>query len=270
MEHSISRILVAFDHSAAAAVALKKGIEIARMYGAALHVVFVEADEKTFDYETITAYLEEETRGSGIAMELHHRRGKAFREIVQCEKEIQADLLLLGTHGVEGFIPFWLGSTAFRVASSSDCPVITVPETARNLDFKQIVMPLDSTPETRQKMGYTAMLAKKFGSSVHVLCVSKDNDHETEHYLSVYRKQAEEFFTNRGIPYTCEMITGVNIAQTTIDVANKKEAGLVVMMTETEPAGFFMGSVAQQLINHCPVPVMAIRAKHVMVAGGGL
>lgn len=270
MEKEFTKILVAFDHSAAASVALQKGIDVARRFRAELHVVFVEADEKKADYETILSFLEEESSRTGLKIEMHHRRGKAFREITQCEKEIGADLLLVGTHGQEGFVPFWLGSTAFRVASTSHCPVITVPEASRDQVCTPILMPIDSTPESRQKLGHTAMIAQAFHSSVHILCLSKDNDAETQHHLAIYEQQASEFFASRQVKHTSELRCGVNVAQAILESAGKIQAGLISMMTETEPAGFFMGSVAQQLINHAPVPVMAIRPRHVMVAGGGL
>lgn len=270
MEKDITKILVAFDHSAAASVALHKGMDVARRFRAELHVVFVEGEEKKADYDSILKFLEEESGRSGLKIEMHHRRGKAFREITQCEKEIGADMLLVGTHGTEGFVPFWLGSTAFRVASTSNCPVITVPEASRDQVCTPILMPIDSTVESRQKLGHTAMIAKAFNSSVHILCLSKDQDAETQHHLAIYEQQAIDFFASRQVRHSSELVFGVNVAQTILDTAKKIQAGLISMMTETEPAGFFMGSVAQQLINHAPVPVMAIRPKHVMVAGGGL
>jgi nucleotide-binding universal stress UspA family protein len=270
MEKTITKILVAYDHSAAASVALHKGMDVARRFRAAFHVVFVEAEEKKADYESILKSLEEESSRTGLKIEMHHRRGKAYREITQCEKEIGADLLLVGSHGTEGFVPFWLGSAAFRVASSSNCPVITVPEASRDQVCTPILMPIDSTPESRQKLGHTAVIAKAYHSNVHILCLSKAQDAETQHHLAVYEQQAIEFFDARGVRNSSEVHFGVNVAQTILETAQKMQAGLISMMTETEPAGFFMGSVAQHLINHAPVPVMAIRPKHVMVAGGGL
>lgn len=270
MEKQITKVLVAFDHSPAASVALQKGIDVARRFRAALHVVVVEGEEKKADFDSMLKFLGEESARSALKFEIHQRSGKAFREITQCEKEIGADLLLVGTHGKTGIIPFWLGSTAFRVASTSNCPVITVPEASRDKVCTPILMPIDSTVESRQKLGHTAMIAKAFFSSVHILCLSKDDDTEIRHHLAIYEQQARDFFAARQVKHSSEVRSGVNVAQTILEVAADMQAGLISMMTEAEPAGLFMGPVAQQLINQAPVPVMAIRPRHVMVAGGGL
>lgn len=114
------------------------------------------------------------------------------------------------------------------------------------------------------------MIAKAFFSSVHILCLSKDDDTEIRHHLAIYEQQARDFFAARQVKHSSEVRSGVNVAQTILEVAADMQAGLISMMTEAEPAGLFMGPVAQQLINQAPVPVMAIRPRHVMVAGGGL
>jgi nucleotide-binding universal stress UspA family protein len=269
METKYSKILVGFDHSAASTVALEKGMEIALKYGGEIHVVSVEIGGHYLDWDSVHDYLEHLRTKTGLKIHIHHQKGRAFKEIVHVERDIHADLILLGTHSHSGFMPFWIGSTAFRVVSSSHCPVITVLETAKDTDFKNLIIPLVDSPESRQKLGPAAEMAAKFGSTVHILCLDKSSDAETEHHLVVYCKQAVEFMKNRNIPYTYEVQSGVNVPQTIIDFAKDKKGGMIFMMTETESAGVFMGTVAQQLINHSPIPIMAIHNKHVEGTGGG-
>jgi nucleotide-binding universal stress UspA family protein len=267
METNYKKILVAFDHSPAATVALNKGIEIALKYGGEIHVVYVEGGGHFLDWDSVHDYLDTLRANTGLTIHIHHQKGRAYKEIVHVEKSIGADLIVTGTHGHGGYMPFWIGSTAFRIVSGSKCPVITVQESAKDTDFKNLIVPIVDTPESRQKLGPAASLAEKFGSTVHIICLSKGKDSETEHHLVVYCKQAVEFFKTRKIPYTYQVESGVNVAQTVIDFANDKKGGLILMMTETESAGMFMGTVAQQLINHSPVPVLAIHNKHVEGTG---
>ncbi|MBL7813205.1 MAG: universal stress protein [Bacteroidetes bacterium] len=270
MEATVAKILVGFDHSPSSTVALEKGLQLAKRMGAELHIVYVEATGHFLDWDSVHDYVAGLRRDTGMQITEHHKKGKAYREIVHTEKEIGADLILVGTHGIEGFTPFWIGSTAYRVVSSSKCPVITVQENSEDLDFSQILLPLDSTPETRQKLPWAALLAKKFHSTIHILCVSKDKDDDTLQHLRVYAAQTEEYLATRGIRFTTETRAGANIAQECIKYSRETHCGLVMMMTETEPSGMFMGTVAQQLINHCPIPVMAIHNRVVVgVIGGG-
>jgi nucleotide-binding universal stress UspA family protein len=269
METTYKKILIGFDHSPAASVALDKGIDIALKYGGEIHVVYVEGSGHFLDWDSVHDYLDTLRKKTGLTIHIHHQKGRAYKEIVHVERTIHADLIITGTHGHGGYMPFWIGSTAFRVVSSSRCPVITVQESAKDLNFKNLIIPIVDSPESRQKLGPAASMAEKFGSTAHIVCLSKAKDSETEHHLVVYCKQAVEFFKNRNIPYTYEVMSGVNVAQTVIDFSKGKNGGLIFMMTETESAGMFMGTVAQQLINHSPVPVMAIHNKHVEGMGGG-
>ncbi|MBS3914684.1 MAG: universal stress protein [Bacteroidetes bacterium] len=269
MDLKYSKILVGFDHSPSSTVALEKAMEIAKKYGGEIHVVYVENGGHYLDWDSVHDYLDHLREKTGLKIHIHHQKGRAFKEIVHVERDIHADLILVGTHSHSGFMPFWIGSTAFRVVSSSKCPVITMLETAKDTSFKNLIVPIVDSPESRQKLSYAADMASHFGGTVHILCLDKGSDPETEHRLVVYCKQAVDFMKNRNIPYTYEVQSGVNVPQTIIDFAVEKKGGMIFMMTETESAGVFMGTVAQQLINHSPVPVMAIHNHHVEGTGGG-
>lgn len=269
MEYNYKKILIGFDNSPAATVALEKGIEFALKFHGELHVVYVESSGHFLDWDSVHDYLDGLRAKTGLTIHIHHQKGRAFKEIIHVERSIHADLIVTGTHSHNGYMPFWIGSTAFRVVSSSRCPVVTVQESAKEMNFKNIIIPIVDSPESRQKLGPAAAIAEKFGSTCHVICLSKAKDAETEHHLVVYCKQSVEFFKNRNIPYTYEVVSGVSVAQKVIEFSKEKNGGLILMMTETESAGMFMGTVAQQLINHSPIPVMAIHNKEIVGLGGG-
>lgn len=52
--------------------------------------------------------------------------GSADREIVGTAEELNADMIILGTHGYSGLTHLLLGSTAERVVRTAKCPVLTV------------------------------------------------------------------------------------------------------------------------------------------------
>jgi nucleotide-binding universal stress UspA family protein len=54
------------------------------------------------------------------------KEGVPFLEILKAAGEMQADLIVLGTHGRTGLAHVLLGSVAERVVRRSACPVLTV------------------------------------------------------------------------------------------------------------------------------------------------
>lgn len=59
------------------------------------------------------------------------RVGLASHEIVEAAKELDADLVVIATHGYTGLKHFCLGSTAERVVRAAPCPVFVVREKER-------------------------------------------------------------------------------------------------------------------------------------------
>jgi len=58
----------------------------------------------------------------------HVRTGPAADEIVDLAADLDADLILVGTHGRTGITRWVLGSVAERVARTANCPVLVVRE----------------------------------------------------------------------------------------------------------------------------------------------
>lgn len=58
----------------------------------------------------------------------HLAAGDACKEILQCAAELEADVILIGTHGRSGVRRMLLGSVAEGVVRKASCPVIVVRE----------------------------------------------------------------------------------------------------------------------------------------------
>jgi len=266
MSTDFKHILVGFDHSESSKIALQKAIDTAERFDSKLTVVYV-VNEKDDQSEAISNYLLETGKKHAIDIEYVMRHGRIYKEVGQLERELGADLIVIGSHGITGWQPFWVGSNAFRIVSSSNCPVITIQETTKTYDLQDILLPLADSTETRQKVPYAIALAKAFGATIHVLGVSKDNDKGTQMRVHNYMRQTESYLKEHQVKCTCTESFGVNVPERCIEYAKEVRAGLIMIMTETESAGFFMGTYAQQLVNHSPVPVMSIHSRDLNVSG---
>ena len=84
------------------------------------------ADEEACDY-----LQGELTRlhGGAIAASAQVDRGDPADGIAGAARKIQADLIILSTHGKAGLQAFWAGSVAARVCARTEMPLLLVPET---------------------------------------------------------------------------------------------------------------------------------------------
>ncbi|MDP2187772.1 MAG: universal stress protein [Sphingobacteriaceae bacterium] len=205
----------------------------------------------------------EELNKKGIVAEYRIDYGAVHKTIANTAEEIGAAFIVVGAHGQSGFEEFLIGSNSFRLCATAPCPVITVPknEDLYTHSYATIVMPIDTSFYTRQKVRLTADLAEKFAAHVHVFGVSVEDDAESMHHVRIITKQVGEYLSNRGIAHTLNEAFGNNITDATMVYAKAVNADLISIMTEQEPSirSLIMGEFAQQMINRAPIPVLSLR-----------
>lgn len=264
MDYKFNKVLLGYDNSAASKVALDKALQTCKAFHSDLYVVNVissKSNETGFKDEVMS-------KASAYGIQIHYieKSGNVSKEISHTEREIGADLIFMGSHGVQGFQPYWIGSNAMRVVSAASCPVITVQEDSANADFSKILLPLDDSIETRQKVPYSVVFAKAFNATIHVLSVSKSISEETTRRINAYANQSINYLEERNVKIVSDIRQGTNVPTACIDYAKENNIGLIMMMAETESSSWFMGTYAQQLVNHSPIPVMAIHGRDLLLA----
>lgn len=63
------------------------------------------------------------------------KTGKPFVEINETAKEVDADLIIMATHGHTGVEHLLFGSTAEKVVRKAPCPVLTLREPIKGFNF---------------------------------------------------------------------------------------------------------------------------------------
>jgi len=199
------------------------------------------------------------------------REGKVYKEVVNQAKESEAWLIVAGTHGSSGFEELWIGSNANRIVTAAPCPVITIRTGIPIVrDLKKIVMPVDSSMETRQKVPFTSELAKLFDAEVHILATYTTTVENVRRTVMSYAKQSAKYFKEHNVKHFIVEIESDNIATTTMEYARQSDANLISIMTEQEKAAsnLWLGPYAQQMVHHSPIPVLSIHPMEILISMG--
>ncbi|MFB6125287.1 MAG: universal stress protein [Halanaeroarchaeum sp.] len=135
------RILLATDGSEAAERATAEAIDLAVATGAELVVLSV-ADTTVYstvtiegqvddvlerESETIAGAVVERANDRGVAAESVVRQGRPWEEIRDAARDLDVDLVVMGTSGESGLSRALLGSTTDRVLREASLPVHVVP-----------------------------------------------------------------------------------------------------------------------------------------------
>lgn len=277
----MKKILVAIDFLDCSINALAHAVSIADKAGADIEMVWVNMPDQSkeiFKCDPDILLREVEKRFAELiedfAPELENgkmtykiRDGKVYKEIVAAAEEGNADLIIVGTHGSSGFEEFWIGSNANKIVSATDKPIITI---RGGVDIKRpltrIVLPLDSTVETRQKVPFTAELAKINNAEVFLLSIYTTKVEDVRYRVDTYTDQVAEYLEEEGVKFTRDAVEADNLTNSTIGYAERVDANLISIMTEQErtTANLWLGPFAQQMVNHSPFPVLSIHPKELI------
>jgi nucleotide-binding universal stress UspA family protein len=275
-----NKILIPVDFSETSLLAIKHGAFLAKYTKGdvyLLHVINKQYEhyavlEQPMHLETPEAY---ETGASnklnelassvskeyGVSVNTIVSLGNPTKEIINTAKDIKADLVVMGTHGYSPLEELVIGSNTLKVITKSACPVMTMSEKANKFGYTNILMPIDTSGHSRQKVNYSVELAKAFSAHLHVVGLLGRDDENEGAGMDVVMTQIKKIATDKSVTCTSEVLKDVkNRADATIKHAEKVKADLVIIMTDqdAEISGFFLGPYAQQVIHHSKVPVIAV------------
>ncbi len=273
----MNNIIVPVDFSDDSLNALDHAILIANKLGKNITMLHVKRKKAYYknklgmesfdigDDDHAIAYLDEITEKvkDNIENQIDYklRKGKIFQEVINQAKYTDAHMIVMGTHGISGFEGRWIGSNAYRVVSNSPCPVVTIRMDYMLKGFNKIVIPIDTSDETRQKVPFLVDFAKKFEAEVFIASVRETNKKAAVEKLEYYTKQAEEYVNKVNLICNTETLVGRNLSEMVIEYALSIGGQLIGIMTEiTESTrNIWLGPYAQQMVNHSPVPVISFQ-----------
>lgn len=274
-------IIVPIDFSEEALHGLNLAILLAKKIESRIEMVYVQ--KKSMDYnpgskEEEQRFAEKEFKKiideytaivpRNIKLDYIIKSGRIYREIVNQAESFKDSFIVGSTHGASGFEKFFIGSNAFKIISATNRPVFTIRGNQIPKQISKIILPLDITADTRQKLPFTAEIAQQLGAEIHVVTVTSLQTEDISKKLASYSKQVCEYLESKKIPFVTESLVGSNITDLTLDYAGLVNADLISIMTEQVADGnYIMGTAAQEMLNKSTIPVLSINPKELHVVG---
>ena len=177
-----------------------------------------------------------------------------------CNTEFESGAKMLPLSRIDNKI---IGKNAFRMVRESKHAVITIKGGVYRDGCKVILLPLDLSRESREKVERTVELAKLFGSAIRIVSILEHKSKDEEHKLIAYSNQVLKYIKSHGITdCTVKTTTGKDIPKLVLDYGHDVSADLIVIMSQQKlhlSDYFTVGTVAQRLINESDIPVLSIR-----------
>ena len=272
---SKNHILVPVDFSEQSLIALGQSQNLARLTRAELTLIYVieeainlpfvkRKEEKTLEkniFKELDKLAHETTAKSGVKTDVIIVRGKVYEEIQKAAKKLKSSMIIMGTNGAASFKKRFIGSNALRVIRESPCPVITIRGKKHRLGCKHILLPLDLTKETKEKVAKAVEISQLYGSHIYLMSVLTTDDEFIVNRLNRQMIQVEDFIKDHNVPCSHEFVHASDVPEEIVKYSKKIDADLIMIMTGKESGWteMFITNDAMQVINNTDVPVLSIR-----------
>ena len=270
-----NKILVPTDFTKVADCAMNHAMKLAERNGAEvylLHVVGGQDDAEEARRKLDLELTRAKQWNAKVPVFKLVRVGSIYDDIGDAAAEIEAGLIIMGTHGMRG-MQFITGSRALRVITNSTLPFVVVQERNIKSDgYRDIVVPLDLHKETRQKLTLVADMAKTFGSKVHLI-TPKEDDEFLHHQLVNHIKFAGQYLSERGIGHVATIADSgsSDFVQSVIRYAVQHDADLIAIMNLAQGNIFGVLGVPYEqevIANEAMIPVMCMNPRETETGGG--
>lgn len=292
---TIRNIVVATDFSALSEAAIARALTLARLDGAAIHLVHALSFPllvSPYDvaippnvWEDLRSaarrQIEEQRRQieaqgvQGATAEIAES-ADATRAIAAAVEAHRADLVVMGTHGHRGVEHAILGSVAERTLRSITRPILAVKEDAARAaePIRRILLAVDFSPDSDRAVELTAGLAGRLGAQVDVVhALDLPHDHfaslasfgiELEQKIRTHVAEALDAvgveLEKHGIPVT--LLTQPGRPSAVIAEVAKESGCQLIVMGSRGRSGLshvLLGSVAERTLRTAPCPVLTVK-----------
>ena len=238
--------------------------------------------------QEVTKYLEAQAEecaavAPGMQIDARVQIGDAAREILHGAGEIDAQLVVLTTHG-RGGVDRWIrGSVAERVVSHGHLPVMLirpwdhpVPEVTADHPGWRVLVPLDGTPLAEAPLAEAARLA--VGGEVLLVrdvvpmhgewSFDPSEQLEANAEAEAYLERVAERMRADGTRVRTVVLTRPEVVDAITEIVSMEAVDMMVVATHGRGVigRWLHGSVSDDLALHAPVPVLLVHASEVASA----
>jgi len=237
------------------------------------------------DAEDMIAFQALVLSAAGRPFSTQVRTGHPAREIVMAAEETEADIIVVGSHGLTGIVRFLIGGVSSQVLQSAHCSVLIVRQPEDKQDEEHVAPPhgrrwrllvaYDDSAPARKAVEFCASLPLNDLAEVEVLTVlpvvTMFRQDIRQELNEIWRQTTET--DKAALADAAAQIGSVtpnvrtvlaesgDVGDAIVNAADRFDADLIIMGNKGKGAieRFLMGSVTPRVAYHTDRSVLAIR-----------
>ncbi len=256
--NTINKILIPTDFSTSAQNAVGYALKFFEFdQNLKIYVLHVMENHGSEDKKAVAAGEMKETKALFHKVgtcECLLKTGNLTETIIDTQKSLDIDLILMGTAGENGNRE----SFTSQLVWAADCPVLVVPEKVTSFQIKKIALALDLEEfDNSYDLGIVHAIARWYGAEVHILTINNRTDGSIPSYKKVagiLEYYLDTLDYHYAFPENQDIVKGIDQY-----VSNNKIDMLVILprnhAVHKQPSA---GRLTQLLARHTQVPLLAV------------
>jgi nucleotide-binding universal stress UspA family protein len=189
------------------------------------------------------------------------QEGNIFHSISEYAFDVEADMVVMGTHGIKG-VQKLTGSKALKVIAGSNVPFLVIQDAPKEgRIFENIVLPLDYRLNEKERLRWAIRTAHQFSSRVHIILPHASDagiQKKVNYNLAFAKKHLE---ANEIAIEVHSASKSANFSDEIIKLAVDIEADLALIMTtpNLDFTDYIFGAQEQYVIaNNAKIAVLCV------------
>lgn len=253
-------VLIPVDFSKQSLIATRQSYNLARYTHSKIVLMAVLKPGESSHTNELNDLVTSTQNESGCICEGISVTGDVYEQTDKMAEQLKASLIFAGLDTHIRFRSFLGTSNASKFIKNAPCPVVTVRGTEHRDGCKNIVMPFDLSPESREKVSIVVQLAHYYNADIRIVSVFDPNDSKYENKLLPYLHQVKKYIKEKNVNCTNKSIPSKEVAETIVEYANKNDCDLIVQMNKQDLSfgEMFSGTMSQKMVDISNIPVMTV------------
>jgi nucleotide-binding universal stress UspA family protein len=256
-----SSILIPIDFSKQSLIAIEQSYSIAKSTKSKIIIMHVSPKSNTERQTELDELVATTMKNSGQPTESLNLKGDIYELIDAKATELDCALIVIGLDTQVRFRSFMGVTNVGKFIKQAPCPIITIRSEDNRNNCRNILIHIDLSAESREKVGTAVQFAKYYNATIKIISVFSPNDEKYENELLPYLNQVKKFIKDRGVSCTNKSIASNNVAEAIVNYANNNDCDIIIQMNKKDLSigEMFVGDLSLKVVETSNIPVLSVK-----------
>jgi nucleotide-binding universal stress UspA family protein len=255
-----SSILIPIDFSKQSLIAIEQSYNLAKFTKSKIILMHASPNSNVDHQKDLEEIVDKITKESGLKAEFLNIKGDIYELIDKTAEELECALIVIGLDTQVRFRSFMGVTNVGKFIKQAPCPIITIRSVDNRNNCRNILIHIDLSAESREKVGTAVQFAKYYNATIKIISVFSPSDEKYENELLPYLNQVKKFIKDRGVNCTNKSIASNNVAEAIVNYANNNDCDIIIQMNKKDLSigEMFVGDLSLKVVETSNIPVLSV------------